>query len=1028
MSEPENVTSTVGADTPAPDPATAVPDAAQDPEFDHWADLRDEELAAAAPIPIDPSRVAVVVVAHDGATWLPTVLDAVAAQSAAPGQTIGVDTGSTDGSGGLLDDAFGHGAVHTLGARAGFGEAIDTALGVLRADIEWLWILHDDSAPAPDALQRLLERTVIEPDVAAVGPKLREWPSLKRLVEVGVTVSGTARRETGLERGEYDQGQYDVSRRVLAVNSAGMLARPEVLRSLGGFSADLPVLGGDLDLGWRAAAAGHRIVVAPDAVVFHAEASSRGIRETALVDRHSHKAERRAQVFVVLANASRRLFVFAYLRLLVGAVVRSLGFVLTRRPRTAVDEIAAVAAVCARPDRLLRARRERRRTRSVSDAEIRPLLAPWWLPFRHGLDAISDLAASLTTHAADVADRRRDAKLAAERDRVAATRSGTRIAHPLPGEENDDELAAESGWLARYLTSPLAIVVTIVVLALLVGARAAFGAVSGGALAPTPDTTGAWWSLHLASWHPIGTGSDVPAPPYLAPLALLAWILPGGPGAAISVVLIVAAPLALWGAWRLLGVATRLVDPAGASPWLLGVAATAYALLPATTGAWASGRFGIVVAAAILPWFVHAALGFADPEPERRWRAAWRTGLLLTLLVAFVPFAWWLVVGVVATIALFAAALNGPARLWQREVRRGVLAPVAVALVAPVLLLAPWLIPTVLNGDLVALVGEGGRLPYDVLAPLDVLAGHITGEAGPAWLGYLLFGGALAALVLPTTRIAVVGCWALALAVLGPSSLLSIPVFSLASGQTPPAIGFVVVVLLGLAIVAVALGAMGLQHQLGGTSSSAVPRGGVRRVVAALPIVAVAIVAGAGLAWFVGPGGSLVDDDRDSLIPAYMAQKSETSPSYGVLVVDGTITGGVTYAIRREDGLRLGEEEIAAFEPADEVFVGDVRELISNPSTEQLERIRSAGVAYIVQSTPGDPAIRATLDSIAGLQPASAADGIRAWELADEPGRDVVEDASTSVVRWILLAVQGVAIVVVLVMAGPSRERREAQR
>ena len=40
------------------------------------------------------------------------------------------------------------------------------------------------------------------------------------------------------------------------------------------------------------------------------------------------------------------------------------------------------------------------------------------------------------------------------------------------------------------------------------------------------------------------------------------------------------------------------------------------------------------------PWLAHAALGFADPEPDRRWRAAWRTGLLLAVAAAFEPVLW----------------------------------------------------------------------------------------------------------------------------------------------------------------------------------------------------------------------------------------------------------------------------------------------------------------------------------------------------------------------------------------------------
>ena len=45
---------------------------------------------------------------------------------------------------------------------------------------------------------------------------------------------------------------------------AGMLATARVLRELG-WERSFGDLGGDLDLGWRAQLAGHRVVVAPDA-------------------------------------------------------------------------------------------------------------------------------------------------------------------------------------------------------------------------------------------------------------------------------------------------------------------------------------------------------------------------------------------------------------------------------------------------------------------------------------------------------------------------------------------------------------------------------------------------------------------------------------------------------------------------------------------------------------------------------------------------------------------------------------------
>ena len=185
-----------------------------------------------------------------------------AAPSAA---VVAVDTGSLDESAALLTpvaDVVAATSATTYPRPCGSGSS-GSADDRPRTP-EWVWLLHDDSRPAPGALDALLAAAAARPDVDLLGPKLREWPSLRRLLEVGVTISGTGRRETGLERGEYDQGQHDEQREVLAVNTAGMLVRRRVLEELGGFDDQLPLFGNDLDFGWRAAAAGHTTLVVPD--------------------------------------------------------------------------------------------------------------------------------------------------------------------------------------------------------------------------------------------------------------------------------------------------------------------------------------------------------------------------------------------------------------------------------------------------------------------------------------------------------------------------------------------------------------------------------------------------------------------------------------------------------------------------------------------------------------------------------------------------------------------------------------------
>ena len=120
------------------------------------------------------------VVSHDGARWLPSVIGGLRGQRTGPARVVAVDTGSKDGSADLLEAAFGADAVVRAPSSTSFPAAV--RLGLEGAgDLEWVWILHDDANPAPDALAALLAEAEADPEADVLGPKLREWPSLRRL-------------------------------------------------------------------------------------------------------------------------------------------------------------------------------------------------------------------------------------------------------------------------------------------------------------------------------------------------------------------------------------------------------------------------------------------------------------------------------------------------------------------------------------------------------------------------------------------------------------------------------------------------------------------------------------------------------------------------------------------------------------------------------------------------------------------------------------------------------------------------------
>ena len=186
----------------------------------------------------------------------------MAGQTLQPSAVVGVNAASSDASGDRLRESLGVDRVVTLTENPGFGEAVRAGLAHVtlpdaeQDTIDWVWLLHDDSAPDAGCLEALLNCADDNPGVTVLGPKILGWHDRRLLLEVGASISSSGRRYTGLERREHDQGQHDAVRDVLSVSSAGMLVSREVWDALGGFDPSLPLFRDDLDFCWRA----HRAV------------------------------------------------------------------------------------------------------------------------------------------------------------------------------------------------------------------------------------------------------------------------------------------------------------------------------------------------------------------------------------------------------------------------------------------------------------------------------------------------------------------------------------------------------------------------------------------------------------------------------------------------------------------------------------------------------------------------------------------------------------------------------------------------
>jgi GT2 family glycosyltransferase len=937
--------------------------------------------------------VTAVLVAHDGARWLPAALTGLLAQDRPPQAVIAADTGSADDSARLLADALGPDRVLHLARRTGFGAAVAEAAraaGPVPVDelpwlrprttggwdpvahawvdeadafdepadaepVQWLWLLHDDCEPRPDALAELLRVADASPSAAIVGPKLRSWYDRRQLLETGVSIARSGRRWTGLERREQDQGQHDQVRQVLSVSSAGMLVRRDVWEALGGFDRRLPLMRDDVDFCWRAQAAGHTVLVAPGAVLRHAEAASRERRPVDCAGRgvaNPHRVDKAGAVYTLLANTRGPLLPYVFLRVLIGTVLRTLAYLVGKVPVQAVDEVTGLLAVLLRPERLLAARRARGRG-AVPPGELRPLFPPFGATVRATVEQV----------AANISGR-------ASADTSNAGRHGGGGLESGPGDEDGDFLEVEQfALLKRLARNPGPVLFAVLLVVSLAACRSLLGggSLAGGALLPAPARAHQLWDTYLSGWHALGAGGTPTAPPYLAVTAAVSTVLFGSTGLTLAVLLVASVPLA--------GVCAYFASrPLVESRLLRAWGSVAYAFLPAATGALAGGRLGTALLAVLLPLLARTGAGatglrLTDDAVARGtrpgWRSAWAFALLLTVTTAFTPITWPLAL-VLCGAALALRVVRGPRPLVVPLVLRSL-----AMLGAPLVVLAPWSL---------GLLTHPGRFLREAGLPYGTGAASTSGlllfsPGGPKGGGGILLAGillaALGALLRGDRRRAVLTAWACALA-----GLLFAGVENAHAWAGPATLVY------GLGLLAAA--AVGAEN----AREALAARGfGWRQPAAALVALAAAIAPlYAAFGWIIRGADGPLERRDPTQVPAFVAEESGTRDQPRTLVLTGT-ANHVSYALVRGSGARLGDADLAAEQGPDTKLDSVVANLVAGSGADQGDRLGGYAVQYVLVKQGAPRAMSRVLDATPGLSRVSQADGSALWRVSREVSR-----------------------------------------
>ncbi len=939
---------------------------------------------------VSTQQVTAVLVAIDAARWLPATLAALDQLEHRPTRLIAIDNGSTDATRTLLDQAVDHGvldAVYSGKRRFGFGTAVKSALRQDRAaqtstgaddettllrsvsndDGHWLWLLHDDASPAPDALYRLLAHVTADPTIDVTGPKLllpRRRQAGQQISEVGVSISGIGRRDLDLLPGEIDQGQRDQPQARLGVSTCGMLVRTAVWNDLDGLDPAIPVFRDGVEFGWRAHLNGYRVVTTPSAMFTHRQVGRAGLRPRGLTGRRPGKVDRQLGMVVVAGHAPGKMLPLVWLRLVWSCLTHAAGYLVGKVPGRAADEVLALAGFVAHPGRI---RDIRARTATIDPAPgtgevVQALRPPWWSSLRDAAEALSGAAS--------------------ERYRAVA---GDAEAASLDELTGDDFSSLAEERPSNLLLTPVVITTVVAIIASLIAARGliGLGTLAGPVLLPAYDSLGEMWQAAL---RPIPGAPSQISPPWLALAALGSTVLAGQPEWFSTLLVCGVVPLALLTAYP---VVRRVINERRLRLW---VAAT-YALLPVLLGGSNQGRLSLSVVAIGLPLLVQAvrALVLRRVRTPEAWRGGWGAGVVLVALLAFEPS------------LLIPAVLIGlcGAVMLRRTPRK--IGRIGIALGLPLLVLLPWW-PGIIAEPGRLFVGPDAALGGAPAAPAvwGLLLGRGLGPGlPPFWLGVVIFGliWVLAGIGLARRpdRRAVVAAWVTALAALAMAVALSRLVVSIppVGTEVRPWVGCYLLIAFAALTVGAGIGVDGMSAELAGRSF------GWLQPVSVLSAVAIALVSLGGAVWWVLAGArGPIDRTRLDAIPPYVLNGMRTPQHPRLLALDLS-HGPARYAVLSDGHLRLGDADrgftfggsVSAREQVDDLVV---RLVAGTADLDIRPQLGELGIGYLWVTGAGED-VTSRIDNTPGLGTASGNERGTVWQLQPAVARAVLADEAARV-------------------------------
>lgn len=252
------------------------------------------------------ARVHVLVINWNGREHLEACFHSLLASTYTDVAIILVDNGSEDDSIALVQKTFGHddrvsvlACKENLGWSGGNNRGLEVALD---RGADYVFLLNNDTAVAPDAIARLVEVMDAHPNWGAAAPRMVLFDQPAILNSVGLEMSSIG---AGWDRGigRADSSEWHVQRPVIGACGGAAFLRCEALRITGLLPEAFQIYLDDLDLCLRIWRAGFEIWTVPEALIRHKFSATMG---TGVWARHKYYLNTRNRFWLLARNYSRR--------------------------------------------------------------------------------------------------------------------------------------------------------------------------------------------------------------------------------------------------------------------------------------------------------------------------------------------------------------------------------------------------------------------------------------------------------------------------------------------------------------------------------------------------------------------------------------------------------------------------------------------------------------------------------------------------------------------------------------------------